>query len=104
MNVTVSVTQADIDSGVRSDCGHCPLARAVMRALQIDRISVGPTDMDLGQDGTLLEPPEAWLWLAEPHGVAGMDSAQALAHARACGECTAEIARLTGRRVLEKVA
>lgn len=49
-------------------------------------------------------PPEAWLWLRKPHGLAGMDSAQALAHARACPACTAEIARLTGRRDFGKAA
>lgn len=46
-------------------------------------------------------PWRAWLYLAT---LRHMDSAQALAHARACPACTEEIARLTGRRALETAA
>ena len=31
-SVRITVTQADIDAGVREDCHNCPIARAVKRA------------------------------------------------------------------------
>ena len=51
-------------------------------------------------------PPEVWLFLRVLCDGRGrrLDSAGALAHARTCGACTAEVARLTGRRVLERAA
>jgi len=42
MNVTISVTQADIDDGRHRDCTSCPLALAVRRALpSLPGLSVG---------------------------------------------------------------
>lgn len=50
MIVTIDVTRDDIDQGVRTDCMQCPVARAIRRALGLDYdVSVGPSDMDLGQ-------------------------------------------------------
>ncbi len=36
--LTISVTQEDIAAGVRLNCGLCPIARAVRRALRLAEI------------------------------------------------------------------
>ncbi len=51
MIVTIEVTQADIDAGVREDCGLCPVARAVSRSTKQD-VSVYDVCLTLWDRGT----------------------------------------------------
>lgn len=34
--ITVEVTQADIDAGIKESCVDCPIARAISRAVRVD--------------------------------------------------------------------
>lgn len=43
--ITVEVTRADIEAGVRNDCYACPVALAIARLVGVDRcVSVGFSD------------------------------------------------------------
>lgn len=53
MRVRINVTKTDIKKGVRTDCEHCPVARAVLRALKpcgYKFVVVGSNDVDFGVD------------------------------------------------------
>lgn len=39
--ITITVTQEDIDQGIRNDCDKCPIARAIARELPGSEPSVG---------------------------------------------------------------
>ena len=46
MLVTVDVTQADIDAGVKRKCDQCPIARAVRRVVGADKeVTVNPVSI-----------------------------------------------------------
>jgi hypothetical protein len=51
-DVTYSITQGDIDAGVRRNCELCPGAQAIARALRrygLDGVSVGPFNTWAGE-------------------------------------------------------
>lgn len=59
MSKTIHVSKADIKHGVRYDCGKCPLARALTRALRCD-VRVGVNKWRFGFSATLFKlPPKA---------------------------------------------
>ena len=50
--LTIEVTQEDIDRGLPRNCGHCPVALAVMRATGFEEVYVSAWSMQLYRKGS----------------------------------------------------
>lgn len=60
--VKITVTQSDIDWGIKGSCRFCPVARALMRRFPKSIISVGPSHMIIDQL-ILITPYEVGRWI-----------------------------------------
>lgn len=50
--IRVEVTKEDIESGIKANCIHCPVAKGLQRALACGEIKVGVNGFDfLGKNG-----------------------------------------------------
>jgi hypothetical protein len=52
MNVTIQVTQEDINHGLAGDCEECPIALALYRALSVAGVRAGTGGVTLYREGT----------------------------------------------------
>lgn len=66
--ITVRVTQADINTGLRESAVSCPVARALARAVEGD-VSVGPCYVMVnGKERNLSRHAAAWISRFDKHG------------------------------------
>lgn len=67
--ITVHVTQADINKGLRMSATRCPVALAIARAVQDCDVWVGPSDVRIdGKTRGLSRRVTAWISRFDNHG------------------------------------